>query len=83
MSFQADIGNQFEFTQKLWANNSNFVAANTGIDPLIGQGSGDQTHRAGWNDPAKPAMSDEFGGFVTLKGGEYFFAASLSFLSAL
>ncbi|CAN5472999.1 Dyp-type peroxidase [soil metagenome] len=34
MAFRSNIANQFEFTQRFWANNANFVEPGTGIDPL-------------------------------------------------
>lgn len=89
-SFQANLAEQFEFIQKLWANNADFPFTNpagkSGIDPVIGQGGslGDRTYR--W--PAKygqagPTVSKEFSQFVTMKGGEYFFAPSIDGLKAL
>lgn len=84
MAYQSNIGNQFEFTQQSWANNENFVQGNTGVDPIIGQGGAlPQKHPAGWNDAAAPKKSSFFGDFVTMKGGEYFFAPSLAFFKAL
>lgn len=81
MAYMADIANQFEFTQATWANNADFVTANTGADPVIAQG------------PAEAAQIDDgWGGmgasfnlnrFVTMKGGEYFFAPSREFLKAI
>jgi hypothetical protein len=44
---------------------------------------GAQTHRAGWNDPDAPTKRVRLADFVTLKGGEYFFAPSLAFFAAL
>ena len=84
MAYQSEIGNQFEFTQSSWVNNVGFSRGNTGIDPVIGQGNGGpQTHRAGWNASAAPSVQSDFSGFVTLKGGEYFFAPSLLFFASL
>lgn len=84
MSFQKDIVAQFEFTQKSWVNNDDFIQPETGFDPVIGQGGNVQhTHRAGWGDSTAPAMQQTFAGFVTLKGGEYFFAPSLEFFRTL
>ena len=84
MAFQADIGNQFEFTQRSWVNNEDFVHPETGIDPLIGQGTGrGQVARAGWGDSQAKKITVRFAGFVTLKGGEYFFAPSIPFLRTL
>ena len=93
MCFQSSISNQFEFMQQTWADNETFLnktfnqqAANdTGLDSVIGQAQGQpinqtwgRTHGAD-NDFA----SFSFGGFVKLKGGEYFFAPSISALKNL
>jgi Dyp-type peroxidase family len=83
MCFQSDIAQQFEFMQASWGNNDQFVQPNTGLDPIIGQGSSNVTPRwpTTWGKPAKKAAP--FHGAVTMKGGEYFFAPSLSFLCGL
>lgn len=84
MAYQSNIENQFEFTQRSWANSEGFVKPNTGIDPVIGQGgTGKQTHRAGWGDADAPTHQTRFGDFVSMKGGEYFFAPAISFLKSL
>ncbi|MCX7325516.1 MAG: hypothetical protein NTZ14_14020 [Hyphomicrobiales bacterium] len=38
MAYMSSIENQFEFTQATWANNTGFVAPNSGLDPVLGQG---------------------------------------------
>ena len=89
MAYQNDIANQFEFTQVAWANNPNFVKEptgtdpkDTGIDPVIGQGPvTDQDWPTTWGGDATKNFS--FGGFVTMMGGEYFFAPALSTLRSL
>ena len=85
MAYQSSVTNQFEFTQATWANNPSFVNTNTGIDPVIGQGTAGskQTHRAGWGDAQATTQVSRFADFVTLKGGEYFFAPSLAFFAGL
>jgi Dyp-type peroxidase family len=78
MCFQRTIGNQFEFIQRMWCNNEGFLKPGTGIDPLIGQPAGNPTGHQ-W-----PQGSSRFvGGHVKLKGGEYFFAPSISFLRSV
>lgn len=84
MAYQGDIGEQFEFTQAQWSNNQGFVKGNNGVDPIIGQGGTlAQTHRAGYDDATAPKLPEFFADFVTLKGGEYFFAPSLMFFAQL
>lgn len=84
MAYQSDFENQFEFTQVSWANNPNFVKPDTGIDPVIGQGAGASTPQQqpiNWNSETKKPI--DFHGFVTMKGGEYFFAPCISFFKNL
>ena len=92
MSYQASIADQFEFIQKRWANSENQPSENkdgtndrvVGIDPIIGQGKGSQLgHFARtWGDKTTMAPAT-FEQFVTMKGGEYFFAPSMHFLQKL
>jgi Dyp-type peroxidase family len=88
MAYMASLENQFEFVQQSWANNPAFVGnigsasrAPTGIDPVIGQTQvvGQMDHE--YQDlPGFPPSVHRFEQFVHMKGGEYFFAPSLSFL---
>jgi Dyp-type peroxidase family len=93
MAYMASIEDQFEFMQHSWANDPRFAGnldpgtsrPPTGIDPVIGQGAGpgvDQTWQDGWTNGAQPVTMG-FSNFVTLRGGEYFFAPSLSFLRSV
>jgi Dyp-type peroxidase family len=96
MAYQASIPDQFEVVQGLWANNSGFPVTAPGqpigIDPVIGQGpSVPQDWPKGWGKPTTeshdfykvaPGTANN-GPFVTMKGGEYFFAPSLVFLRGL
>jgi deferrochelatase/peroxidase EfeB len=82
MAYMADIQEQFEFTQAAWAGSPDFVTGNTGIDPVIGQRdnrpSGADIH---WKDGCSGKEADfDFKTAITLKGGEYFFAPSISFI---
>jgi Dyp-type peroxidase family len=88
MCYQADIHHQFEFIQRTWADNPNFprnlILPDSGDDPLIGQDSdanAAQKWPTEWNGDDRKRLT--FGGYVTLKGGEYFFAPSISFLQNL
>jgi Dyp-type peroxidase family len=84
MAYQSDIGNQFEYMQKHWANNPNYVVPGAGLDPLIGQASADYRWPVLWGRASALTTAPlTVGGLVTLKGGEYFFAPSISFLKSL
>jgi deferrochelatase/peroxidase EfeB len=99
MCFQSSIANQFAFMQRSWVNAEGFLRGNTGLDPVIGQPKGGgptpiaQTWPVQWGpqpDPANPGNTKppdkkpfSFEGFVTLKGGEFFFAPSMPFLKVL
>lgn len=81
LCFQADIENQFNFMQARWANPKNFVQVNVGPDPVIGQPDGTQKWPKQWG---KSETEDyKFTLWVFMKGGEYFFAPSLSFLRSI
>ena len=89
-AYQTNIESQFEFTQSRWANNPGFPAHGAapppGLDPIIGQGAnpaGSQQTPLHWGDPATGSLPADFFGFVTLKGGEYFFAPAISTLRTL
>lgn len=92
MAYQSSLEDQFEFTQSSWANNVDFArplvlaGTQTGIDPVIGQFAGPTAQR--W--PVKYGLTetdgrddDDFSGFVKMRGGEYFFAPSISFFTSL
>jgi Dyp-type peroxidase family len=84
MCFQSSITNQFVTLQQTWANNTHFPKEDTGIDPVIGQGEqlgGGQywpKNKDGWDENHKGRF--DFSKCVQMKGGEYFFAPSISFL---
>jgi Dyp-type peroxidase family len=87
MAFNTDIANQFEFTQQSWANSAGFPEAPTGttpgLDDVIGQGvRTKQKYATKWGVPTF-AEGDPFPQAVTMKGGEYFFMPSLTFLRSL
>jgi Dyp-type peroxidase family len=87
MCYQRDIGKQFEFLQSKWASNEDFLQDATGLDPIIGQPGPrtpiPQQWPAQWDAPRQAHQPFSFHGFVTLKGGEYFFAPSIKFLESL
>lgn len=94
MAFNADIGEQFEFAQSLWANNAGFPrvpdgAHAPGLDLTIGHG--DRPKIEGpliWDadrsaTPSQFRITDAVPQTVTMKGGEYFFMPSLAFLRSV
>jgi Dyp-type peroxidase family len=85
MCYQRNIAQQFEALQYLWASDPRLPRGQApGIDPVIGQpggnGVGQQKWPAQWDDPREQHKPFDFHGFVTFKGGEYFFAPSIYFL---
>jgi deferrochelatase/peroxidase EfeB len=88
MAYNAVIGQQFKFTQQNWANNSGFPVPGThGLDPVIGQGPNNPTDQKMvkvWDNPASSTVNNvNFTGFIKMKGGEYMFSPSLTFLFGL
>ena len=88
MCYQSNIINQFEFIQNSWANEGEIGIKLVGQDGIIGQG--DNTFKKKipkqWGDNTKlnPCdFSNPKSKFVTMKGGEYFFTPSISFLKSL
>jgi Dyp-type peroxidase family len=84
MCYQKHIEDQFEFMQVKWANNPNFDQKGVGLDPIVGQGTRtDQEYAFKWGKNEREKGKFNFGAFVTMRGGEYFFAPCLSFLRNL
>jgi Dyp-type peroxidase family len=86
LCFQSDIASQFELIQNNWCNFPHFPVLRAGCDPLIGQrNSWDHFEGQKWPSWDENEESRTFGfpQCVTFKGGEYFFAPSLSFLKNL
>jgi Dyp-type peroxidase family len=84
MCYQADLAKQFEFIQSTWVNNGDIGGRLVGQDGIIGQGPNAtiKTLPTQWGDTT-PFTPIQFGGHVTMKGGEYFFTPSISFLTSL
>ncbi len=86
MCYVANIQNQFEFVQSSWENSASFSHPGTGKDPIIGQPAAGPAGTVfqwptNWGSATKKPAA--FGDFVTMRGGEYFFAPSLSMLKSL
>jgi Dyp-type peroxidase family len=84
---QNNIEHQFVFMQHTWCNNENFLEKDIGLDPICGQAM-PGTEPIAQNWPTKWGfrggdISFSFSGSVRMRGGEYFFAPSLSFLTGL
>jgi Dyp-type peroxidase family len=84
MSYQSSIETQFEIIKGHWANEGNIRGHLIGAqDSLIGQGTNpDKTLPQQWGQPSQTSPFS-FHGFVTMKGGEYFFTPSISFLKSV
>jgi Dyp-type peroxidase family len=91
MCFQSSVPAQFGFIQTKWANTSAFLGRDlSGLDPIIGRNESIEPETEErrqkwcpvWGSSDAP-HSFEFKSFVTLKGGEFFFAPSIAFLRSL
>ena len=86
MAYNSDLTNQFVFTQQSWANNAGFPSPGVGADPIIGQVTDTavaQTWPLKWDDAAGGTKTLNFANVVKMRGGEYFFAPSLTFFKNL
>ncbi len=85
MCYVADIANQFEFVQRDWVNSPTFAQGGTGKDPLIGQPADNTIYHwpPAYGDTTHPKKDVSFGDFITMRGGAYFFAPSISMLKSL
>ncbi|BCW66805.1 peroxidase [Arthrobacter sp. NicSoilB4] len=72
----AHIKRQFEFVKTQWLNDGIFIGASNEADPLVGPGDGTTS----FTIPQRPIRRrlHDVPPFVTTRGGEYFFAPSLS-----
>ncbi|KAJ7484458.1 fungal peroxidase [Mycena latifolia] len=78
VAYQSNIGNGFQFLQRFWADNTNFIHGNVGFDPIIGANKGAQRVVNGL-DPTNSSRPITLAtDFVVSRGGEYFFSPSLS-----
>lgn len=92
MAYNSNISNQFELMQGSWANNRSFPHINLnghgphGLDPIIGQGNNSEGHNffGDWGkDETVKREKSAVKEFVKMRGGEYFFTPSISFLKSL
>ncbi|MFP5273651.1 Dyp-type peroxidase [Coleofasciculus sp.] len=93
LCFQASLSNQFNFMQKAWAKERNFVRRDVGTDVVIGvekkekDNNGNlvavtETYQWSTNWGESGQTEADFTHWVTMKGGEYFFAPCMSFLKS-
>lgn len=79
--YQGAIEDGFENMQASWSNSTTFRKGTPGHDPIIGQTQSKKLTTRITDKDGKVVSSDlEFAQLVTLKGGEYFFAPSISAL---
>jgi Dyp-type peroxidase family len=83
MSYQASIETQFEFMQQKWINNLHFPSNGNGSDPILVNGPATKRGYAIEYGIPGSIKYKPFKSFITLKGGEYFFAPSIAFLKSL
>jgi Dyp-type peroxidase family len=94
LCFQRDISEQFEHIQSIWMNAKDSLRRTplTGRDPLAGQdfealrpgepiAPSGQVWPTRWAAPLAEHRAFNFGGHVTMRGGEYFFSPSLMSLA--
>jgi Dyp-type peroxidase family len=74
-AYQADLGRQFELVQR-WLNDRNLPAPQTGQDVIAGQG--EEPARVVLRSPDPLPATFDMHHYVSMTGGGYFFAPSLS-----
>jgi Dyp-type peroxidase family len=84
--YVTSLEDQFEFVQQAWVNSADFSQPGSGIDAIIGQSTVEPAPFLGAAPTSKetarkPQLS--FSRFVSMQGGEYFFAPSLSAMRGL
>ena len=86
LCYVTSIAEQFEFVQQSWVDAPDFSQAGSGVDPIIGQPHTGTLPFLGAaplsEDPTKkPQLSVPH--FVTMQGGDYFFAPALDAIQSL
>jgi len=84
--YVTSLESQFEFVQQQWVNAADFSQGGAGADPLIGQSATGSVSFLGGaphskDSSKKPQLS--VGQFVTMEGGEFFFAPSIAAVRSL
>jgi Dyp-type peroxidase family len=83
MCINANIERQFEFVQQTWINNPSFNGLYDERDPIFGNSSSETTGTMTVpRHPVRRRLSG-LGGFVTVRGGAYFFLPSIKALRYL
>jgi Dyp-type peroxidase family len=77
-----DLERQFEFVQQTWLNNSTFGGLHCESDPLVGNQDETSKRFTVQDDPLRTRVHN-LCGFVTVKGGAYFFLPGLKALRHL
>lgn len=84
LCMQSSIVDQFDFMQRSWANANHFIKNNTGQDTVIGQGGQypeeGQAYPNEWGNEEAGTTRFDFKHFISMRGGEYFFAPSMAFI---
>ncbi|CAL2093066.1 Dyp-type peroxidase family [Tenacibaculum sp. 190524A02b] len=87
LSCQSDIEQQFLVMQCGWSDNANFLNEGVGHDPITGdQNANTNEKNKSWNleiNGKKITTNFRYKDLVKVKGGEYFFAPSISFCKNL
>ncbi|MEZ5506126.1 MAG: Dyp-type peroxidase [Gammaproteobacteria bacterium] len=80
--YNSRIDSQFEFVQKNWINQCDFLGFPTSmVDPIVGNRSGDQAGQYSFNRSALPLFGLQQ--YVHVRGGEYFFTPGIQGLRLL
>jgi Dyp-type peroxidase family len=83
MCINANIERQFEFVQQTWINSPSFNGLYNERDPIFGNSSSQKTGTMTIpRQPVRRRLSG-LGGFVTVRGGAYFFLPSIKALRYL
>jgi Dyp-type peroxidase family len=84
--YVTSLEDQFEFVQIAWVNSDEFSQKGAGVDAIIGQSAQDSPRFVG-AAPLSRAVNRKpeinFGRFVKMEGGEYFFSPSIPAIRAL